>query len=178
MKKKEYVVSTLDTKDLTRGKKYDVISFQKDWFTIIDDQGDEHLFNLSNFDKFFSKASDKLETAVEGLNFLLVDSENGVKKDNGKAPLGIVCQRQFPNALKMISEGSKAVHEKYKDTDLDWLNFKRVKGGKDRYLNALYRHLAEAGKDFENVDEETNVKHISLAGWNLLALLETIVKDD
>lgn len=102
---------------------------------------------------------------------------SGVKKDNGKLPLGIVCQRQFPNALKMVAEGSKAGHDKYKETDPDWLNFKRVEGGGERYLNALYRHLAASGGNLDLIDQETGVEHIKLAAWNMLALLESINKE-
>lgn len=168
------IVGQVDTKDLTSGKEYRVRGLSEDgWFTIHDDQGEEHTFTTHNFSKFFT-------TKDKAVGSPLIErfAKAGVKKDNGKVPLGIVCQRQFPNALKMISEGSKAGHDKYKDTDLDWMNFKRVEGGKDRYLNALYRHLSEAGKDLDNIDKETNVKHISLAGWNLLALLETLEQND
>ncbi len=103
------------------------------------------------------------------------DSATGSKKDDGKLPIATVIQKQFPNAIKAISECSLFGHEKYKDLgDADWLNLHRVENGVDRYANAMMRHLLEAGIDFTNIDSETGLNHIKHAVWNALALLEII----
>lgn len=90
----------------------------------------------------------------------------GQKFDEGKLPLGIVIQKQFPNALKVLAKCSQYGHEKYKD-DVDWLNYQRVPNWKERYLNAFMRHFLEEGND-----NESNLPHFYHALWNLMALVE------
>jgi len=92
----------------------------------------------------------------------------GEKTDEGKLPLGIVIQKQFPNALKAVAKCSQYGHDKYKH-DLDWLNYQRVDDWHNRYLNASIRHLLSPGND-----EESNLPHVHHALWNLLALVEKI----
>lgn len=96
----------------------------------------------------------------------------GVKDDNGKLPLGIVIQKQFPNALKAIAKCSQYGHNKYKD-DVDWLNYQRVENWEQRYLNAAIRHFLEG----DCLDNESNLPHIYHAVWNMLALLELLEKN-
>lgn len=98
----------------------------------------------------------------------------GEKKDSGKLPLGIVIQRQFPRALKAVAECSAFGNMKYKEVDKDWLNCSRVPNGKERYLNAMFRHILEAGKDLNDIDIETGLEHIKHGVWNALQLLEII----
>lgn len=100
--------------------------------------------------------------------------EVGVKKDEGKLPLGIIIQKQFPNALKAIAECSKYGNDKYKETDKDWCNLHRVENGEERYLDAAMRHLVDAGKDLKEKDPDTKLEHIKHSVWNMLALLEII----
>lgn len=96
------------------------------------------------------------------------------KFDQGKLPLGIVIQRQFPNALKMIAEASEYGHQKYIETDGDYMNCSRLPDRKERYLNAMARHLLDSGIDLKNVDPETQLMHITHAVWNGLQILEAI----
>jgi len=98
----------------------------------------------------------------------------GEKLDIGKLPLGIVIQRQFPNALKGVAECSLYGHNKYKETDADWCNLHRVEAGEDRYLDALHRHLMDAGGDLRGKDSETGLAHLKHAVWNALCLLEIV----
>ena len=98
----------------------------------------------------------------------------GEKQDNGKLPLGIVVQRQFPYALASVAECSQYGHEKYKETDADWLNCQRVENGEERYLNALMRHLLEAGVNLDQKDKDSGLEHIKHAAWNMLQLIEII----
>lgn len=101
-------------------------------------------------------------------------NELGVKNDSGKLPVGIVIQRQFPKALKRISEASEYGHIKYRETDYDYLNAQRVDNKRDRYLNAMFRHLLDSGVNLENKDPETGIEHLVHAVWNGLQLLEAI----
>lgn len=97
----------------------------------------------------------------------------GEKQDDGKLPLGIVIQRQFPNALKGIAECSLYGHNKYKETDQDWLNCQRVDNGEERYLDAAMRHLLDAGTDLKGIDV-SGLEHIKQSVWNMMQLLEII----
>lgn len=105
--------------------------------------------------------------------------QTGAKDDSEKLPLGIVIQRQFPNALKALASTSQYGHNKYKETDQDWKNCFRVQDGEERYLNAGMRHLLDAGDKFDGVDE-SGLPHIRHVVWNfmvLLEILETKVKE-
>jgi hypothetical protein len=95
---------------------------------------------------------------------------NGQKFDDDKLPLGVVIQKQFPNALKAIAKCSQYGHDKYKD-DVDWLNFQRVDNWEQRYLNAFMRHFLEEGNDV------SGLPHLYHAAWNLLCLLEMLEKN-
>jgi len=98
----------------------------------------------------------------------------GEKNDLGKLPLGIVIHRQFPNAIKAIAECSRYGHNKYSETDTDWLNCQRVENGEERYLDALTRHLVDSGVNLDAKDAESGLEHIKHAAWNLLQLLEIL----
>ena len=100
----------------------------------------------------------------------------GVKKDDEKLPMGIVIQRQFPNALKAIAKCSLYGHNKYKETDVDWMNFERLDNAKERYFNALSRHFLDAGIDLSEKDNESELPHIYHVAWNAMALLEVLTK--
>lgn len=97
---------------------------------------------------------------------------SGLKFDEDKLPLGIVIQKQFPNALKAVAKCSQYGHNKYKD-DVDWLNFQRVENWEQRYLNAATRHFIEG----DSLDDGSNLPHIYHATWNMLALLELLEKN-
>jgi hypothetical protein len=101
----------------------------------------------------------------------------GVKKDNEKLPMGIVIQRQFPNALKAIAKCSLYGHNKYEETDLDWMNFERLENAEERYFNALFRHLLDCGLDLDKKDSESELPHIYHVVWNAMALLELLTKN-
>jgi hypothetical protein len=102
---------------------------------------------------------------------------SGQKNDFGKLPLGIVIQRQFPNALKMVAEASLYGHLKYLETDADFMNCRRVPNPKERYLNAMFRHLLDSGIDLDEKDAESKLPHIVHAVWNGLQLLEAIAHE-
>ncbi len=93
----------------------------------------------------------------------------GVKNDDDKLPLGIVIQKQFPNALNAVAKCSQYGNSKYKETDKDWLNYQRVDDWYNRYSNAAMRHFITQGND-----EESGLSHIYHCLWNMMALVEKI----
>lgn len=94
----------------------------------------------------------------------------GDKYDKDKLPMHTVLYRQFPLAIKEIVKCSQAGHLKYPN-DIDWMNFKRVPDGINRYLNAALRHLNEEGVNID-MKEYLEVLHEAQAIWNLLAALQ------
>ena len=94
----------------------------------------------------------------------------GVKLSDDKAPMGMIL-RQFPLALEAVAERSKFGHEKYIESDQDWMNFKRVPNAEEQYFNASVRHLAEIG-------EEDSIEHLKAAAWNILAALQLKLEND
>lgn len=96
----------------------------------------------------------------------------GVKHSEEKPKLSLLF-RQFPKALKAIVRCSEFGHEKYKETDLDYLNFKRVEGGSDNYADAGLRHRTETG-----ISEESGLPHYYHVAWNALAELEIKLEEN
>ena len=93
----------------------------------------------------------------------------GQKDDKDKLPIYTVLFKQFPNALTEVVKRSEYGHQKYIETDEDYMNFKRVDNNNDRYLNAALRHLLDWGKEDE---EAVGTTHAGAVIWNLLAALE------
>lgn len=101
----------------------------------------------------------------------LLGSEVGAKYSNDKPTMGIML-RQFPLALHGVAERSLYGHNKYKEFDHDWMNFKRAPDAINQYLNAAVRHLAEIG------DEEDSLEHLKAAAWNILATLQITLEQN
>jgi len=80
--------------------------------------------------------------------------------------------KQFPKALEAIVRCSEYGHEKYKETDKDYLNFKRVKGGSKDYADAGLRHRIQKGIDLESM-----LPHCYHVAWNALAELELLIEN-
>lgn len=106
-----------------------------------------------------------VEAALKASSLFEDTSNKGVKLSQEKAPMGKLL-RQFPLALEAVAFRSKFGHEKYIETDKDWLNFKRVPDAIEEYEDAIVRHLAEIG------DEEDSLGHLAAAAWNILAKLQ------
>jgi len=88
------------------------------------------------------------------------DSDSFTKHDTGKRQLSLL---PF-EALEKITDVLMFGAEKY-DRD----NWKKCTDT-DRYMDALFRHLAEIQKG-EVIDAETGLSHLSHAGCNILFLL-------
>ena len=101
-------------------------------------------------------------------------SKIGQKHNEGKLPLDIMLTVQFPKAIQAVCKATLFGHEKYKDTDLDWLNYKRVRGGSTTYANACQRHnFNKSGKD-----DQSGLPHIVHICWNALAELELWIEEN
>lgn len=100
--------------------------------------------------------------------------EEGQKFSEDKLPVWNVLFWQFPLAIQEVVKCSQAGHKKYEETDFDWQNFSKVKGGQFTYRNALLRHLFEADKnEFDSdLSQYGEIRHIAQVAWNALASLE------
>ena len=97
--------------------------------------------------------------------------EAGVKHDAGKPRLGLVFN-DFAKALQEVGKVGTFGAKAYEDSN--WL---RVKNGKQRYTDAMYRHLMKCAEG-EAVDHDSKLTHLGHACWNLLAILELTLKDE
>lgn len=91
----------------------------------------------------------------------------GVKHNQLKPRLDVVINTQFPKALQLIALATEYGNSKYKETDLDMLNFKRVVGGSQTYFDSCARHSTD-----RNGLDESGLPHIIHAVWSSLAGLE------
>src|SRR5690606_31680173 len=88
-----------------------------------------------------------------------------------KLPYFTVLFKQFPNALKEVIKCSMAGHNKYHETDGDWMNFTRLDNSETRYKNAMLRHMTEEGI-IEDMIPYGEMTHEAAVVWNALADLE------
>lgn len=89
----------------------------------------------------------------------------GAKLDSGKNRLGLVLSG-FADALQEV--GRIGTYGAGKYTPDGW---KYVENGRERYWDALWRHLfAYAGG--ERIDPESCLPHLAHAAWNILAVIE------
>ena len=91
----------------------------------------------------------------------------GLKYNNLKPSLDIIINRQFPKALQLIALATEYGHKKYIENDVNYLNYKSVKGGSQTYFDASARHSTD-----RNGLDESGLPHIIHAVWSSLAGLE------
>lgn len=102
-----------------------------------------------------------------------IKETEGVKLNKNKPQMSLLF-KQFPDALEAIVKCSEYGHNKYKETDGDYLNFKRVEGGSRTYADAGLRHrLYSKG----TTDIESRLPHAYHVAWNALAELQLILED-
>ena len=94
-----------------------------------------------------------------------MSTDKGIKLDSGKNRLGLVFNG-FSNALWKVGEVGTFGANKY--TDNGWQS---VENGKDRYTDALLRHLFRYFNG-EKTDDESGLSHLAHLAWNALAILE------
>lgn len=99
--------------------------------------------------------------------------EKGQKFNENKLPMDIVLFRQFPKAIQAIAKCSLNGHNKYRETDQDWLNFKRVEGGSQTYADAAFRHSFDKGSL-----NDSGLPHIFHKLWNVMAEVELYIEEN
>lgn len=124
-----------------------------------------------------------IETDPTGKN----PKEAGAKLDLGKPPVFRGLMAYFPNACKAVSLVSLFGAEKY-----SWAGWETVPDGKNRYADALARHLLdeaigdplpEADKRLLELLEKTfgvvepELAHAAQEAWNAMAKFELILKE-
>ena len=96
-------------------------------------------------------------------------NEPGAKLDAGKTRCGLVLGG-FSRALEHVAMVGTFGANKY--TDNGW---KTVPNGRERYTDALYRHLLAEAQGIE-CDSDSTLLHAAHAAWNALARLELILQ--
>lgn len=89
------------------------------------------------------------------------DKINGMKYDDGKLRYSLVPYCAFKGLAEVLTFGAN----KYEAN-----SWQTVPNAKERYLNALYRHI-EAYRNGENKDSESGISHLSHAMTNCAFLL-------
>lgn len=95
----------------------------------------------------------------------------GLKLNKLKPQISLLF-KQFPDALEAIARCSEYGHQKYKETDSDFLNFKRVPEGSKAYADAGLRHRLKKGIDLESM-----LPHCYHVAWNALAELQLLIEE-
>lgn len=118
--------------------------------------------------------TDKEKEIFNDWNFNIVEYKNnyGVKTNKNKPQLSLLF-KQFPQALEAIVKCSEYGHQKYLETDADYLNFLRVEGGSKTYADAGLRHRLKEGNDIES-----GLPHQYHTAWNALAELELWIQEN
>lgn len=99
----------------------------------------------------------------------------GVKDIQGKVPVAQIF-KQFPNTILLLAKASEFGHNKYKETDINWDNWKNVEDAIFNYNNARARHLLKEGDDLLNINEESGLPHIVHTLWNNMALIQLLIE--
>lgn len=94
----------------------------------------------------------------------------GLKHDAEKVRPRLLVEG-FPLALTAVAEVSTFGANKYCEG-----GWKTVPNGKERYADALYRHLLRAAAG-ELRDSESGLLHYAHAAWNALAVLQLMLDD-
>lgn len=101
--------------------------------------------------------------------------QQGKKDNNYKLPMSKLFV-QFPRALQAVVLTSCYGHNRYLDSDQDWLNFSRVKGGSNSYSDAEIRHILD--KEIYGNEDESGLPHIFHQLFNKLAECELYIKEN
>ena len=94
----------------------------------------------------------------------------GAKLDAGKTKAWL-CLSGFSHALSEVANVTTQGAKKY--TPNGW---RSVPGGKERYMDALARHLLALGRG-EHLDQDTGCLHLAQVAWNALAVLELDISE-
>jgi hypothetical protein len=100
----------------------------------------------------------------------LKNKEEGVKNDKDK-PLVADFLLDFAPEIMEVARIWEFGAKKYSKS-----NWKKVENGKERYMNALVRHILQS--ESEEFDEESGMSHIAHAVFNALAVLHFEMEED
>lgn len=101
--------------------------------------------------------------------------QKGEKHNNYKLPMSKLF-KQFPRALQAVVLTSCYGHDKYKNSDQDWMNFSRVKGGNESYFDADIRHQLD--REIYGEDDESGLPHVFHEAFDKLAKCELWIKEN
>lgn len=121
---------------------------------------------------FSALTKEELKPLIERMENCKGVHDNFGKKDNKNKPQLSILFKQFPKALEALAKCSEYGNQKYKETDKDFLNFKRVSGGSKTYADAGLRHRLETGLD------ESGLPHQYHVCWNALAELQLWIEEN
>lgn len=93
-------------------------------------------------------------------------NDQTAKQDAGKPKLSLVPTQ----IIRDIAEVREYGNQKYKSKD-NWQNVE-----KQRYIDALYRHLLSYIDDPDGVDEESGIRHYKHMACNMAFICEMEVK--
>ncbi len=99
----------------------------------------------------------------------------GKKHDEGKNKIGMVFS-YFAKALDLVGYVGTFGNKKYGNGFHDY-NWDKVPDCKERYLDALFRHLSLHIQGIKK-DSESGRPHLAHAAWNVLALLEMEAREN
>lgn len=97
------------------------------------------------------------------------EMKEGTKYDNGKPPVAEFLLDFAPEIME-VAKVWKFGADKYAKS-----NWKKVEGGKERYMNALFRHLLQS--ETEPADSESGMSHLVHAVFNALATLHFEIEE-
>lgn len=109
--------------------------------------------------------NEDVETDPNGLD----PHQPGAKLDAGKVRMGLV-MRGFARALFEVGRVGTYGAGKYSPNG--WME---VENGEERYMDAGLRHLVDDA--VEEIDKDTDLRHLAQAAWNLLAVLELRLRE-
>ena len=95
------------------------------------------------------------------------------KFDQDKSPIIRGVLHYFPLALNNVAELSAFGAKKY-----DWNNWEGLPDARQRYTDALGRHLLAEAKDPYARDPESKVYEATAVAWNALARLELLLREE
>lgn len=130
----------------------------------------EHYINKGNYAECDLGGKLYVERPLDYSAYVEKKKTEGKKYDTGKNRVGLMCQG-FSKALWGVAEVSTFGANKYGANNWQYLD-----NPKERYLDALCRHLFQHLQG-EKTDKESGLLHLQHCAWNCLALLEFELKE-
>lgn len=139
------------------------------------DYESEDVFSVEGRDSvgFLYWAYEEDKVSVEDILFgcpaVEEPKKNGIKYDDGKAPVDKGFLAYFPRAILEVARISQMGSKKY-----TWGGWKTVEDGLQRYRDAEARHVLMEYIEGET-DKESEMLHAAHRAWNAMAQLELLL---